>query len=312
MSRPQFVFEQDKGQPVEFDLLVATCGYESRCSAVTKRSADKAARIVAFSYPENRTHSFGKNLAYFSTVGSVLHPSSLKEFVELLSSEFQTAVEATETPRIAIDISSFNRERLGAIVSALGNLRKPLGVSVSFMYSMATFDSHREALETTVLANGPLDGFEGWTSDPSRPVACVVGLGFENVIALAALETLEPAHTVAFMAQSSDVRFQERVLSDNASLLGSPEVAVVRYTMEDPFSTIHSLEGVVHALEDDYRVALVPLGPKLFATLALLVAWEYRSTVAVWRVSADQGGEVEDRIATGSFVDLHARIVERH
>lgn len=311
MLEPRFAFLPNTEPLRDFDLLIATCGYESRCTEVTKQFMDNIAHIVAYSYPHNRIHSFETNLAYFASVGTVRHPIDLSEFATLLTEDLVAVVDKYESPRIAIDISSFGRERLAAIVSALGQIQVSASTDVVFMYSMASFDSHRESLDTTVLSNGPLNGFEGWTNDPSLPVACVVGLGFENVIALAALETLEPAQTVAFMAQSTDGRFEARVVSDNASLLKSPEVAVVPYVMEDPFSTLHSLEGVVHALRPDYRVALVPLGPKLFATLALLVAWEYRESIAVWRVSSDQGGEVEDRVATGAIVRLDARVLPK-
>ena len=307
MGRSRFFFSGSNVEGGRFDLLIATCGYESRCTAIAKEQSPLVDNLIAYSYPERHELAYPANLEYFSGVGKVKHPLDAASFARTLASDIGELLIDVPQPRIAVDISSFNRDRLGAIIRVIGELAEHRDLDIVFFYAFATFDSHSETLDSTVLVNGPLEGFEGWTSNPAVPVACVVGLGFENLIALAALETLEPARTVAFIARSDDARFHERVRRDNAALISSDEVALVSYDMDEPFDALHGLEGVVHALQSDYRVVLVPLGPKLFALIALLVAWEYRDSLSVWRVSADQGGAIDDRVATGGSVALAVR-----
>lgn len=291
-----------------FDVLIATCGYESRASSVAKEHVTDVEHVFSYTYPNHRGHNFADNLQFFTLIGDVRHPSTAAEFAMELRDDLSAVVKPGARMRVAVDISSFDRERLGSVVRVLEELGGINEVSVSFVYALASFDSHAEDVDTTILVNGPLEGFEGWTGNPSSPVACVMGLGFENLVALAALETLEPSRTIAFIPQSDDDRFHERVRRDNASLIGSVPGDLVPYDLDSPFDALHGVEGVVHALLDDYRVALVPLGPKLFALCCLLVAREYRDRVAIWRVSADQGGEVEDRSPTGRVSTLEVLV----
>lgn len=292
----------------QFDLLIGACGYESRARFVAESLAHRASRVVSYGYVENRTHSYDANYSILRELGAVYEAESSAAFEERFISDLGSIPGDERTAaRIAIDISSFDRDRLAAIIRGIDLVAEVRELDVAFIYAMGSFDSHSESSEATILINAPLRGFEGWTSDPSLPVACVIGLGFENLVALAALETLEPARTVAFVAQSADSRFQTRVRRDNSALIGSDEVQVVPYGVDDPFYTLQQIESVVHTLRSSYRVALVPLGPKIFALLALLVAREYPDDVAVWRVSADQGMEPQDRLATGAMTSMRIK-----
>lgn len=308
LNRPLFRYLA-RATSRNFDLLIATCGYEERSREVASRDIAFFESVRAYTYPTQRVHSYERNVEFFGSIGELRHPATTPDFCAMLASDLREAASSEAPLRVAVDISSFDRDRLGAVVRTLEDYGMESDAEVTFFYAVASFDSHSPSGESMVLVNGPLEGFEGWTSSPSLPVACIVGLGFENLVALAALETLEPARTVAFLAQSDDARFHERVLNDNAPLIRSDEVAVVPYDLDNPFGSLHSLEGVVHALRGDHRVALVPLGPKLFALFALLVAREYRDEVAVWRVSADQAGDIGDRAASGQVLELSLNIV---
>lgn len=306
---PAFSFlRTSSGADQRYDVMIAACGYESRSSFVARSILISVDRLVAFPYPENRVLSFDWNFEFFSEVAEIREAPNSDEFERSVADLVRTAESTSSELKLAVDVSSFDRERLSRIVLSIQSAAADRPIEVTFLYAAAEFRAEDNAASGTVLVNGPLKGFEGWTADPSRPVACIIGLGFENLIALAALETLEPARTVAFIAKSSDIRFHERVVSDNTTLLTSKEVALLPYNIDDAFGAIHDLEEVVFALRGQFRVALVPLGPKLFALMSILVALEYRDEIAVWRVSSDQSETLVDHAATGQITTLSARL----
>jgi hypothetical protein len=290
---------------VHYDLLIAACGYESRCTFIPQTLQSRTKRTVAIAYADNQVHSFDWNRQYFQEVGTIYMPTSSEDFDSAFE-EILNPLQEARTAHIAVDVSAFDRGRLAGVIRGLERAAQSQQLDVTFYYAAGAFDLHGSQSDPTVMVNGPLKGFEGWSSDPSIPIACIVGLGFENFLALAALETLEPARTVAFIATSDDARFQQRVKSDNSGLLSTSEVALIPYDLDRPFEALHDLEEVVHALRSRYRVAIVPLGPKLFALMALLVAFDYRDQVTVWRVSGDQGAQTHDQTATGQVTTLRA------
>lgn len=294
--------------PESADLLIATCGYETRSRFIAEESGAEYREIVAYTYPEHHIHAYDDSLAFFTKHGIVKNPSSTSDFRQLLRDDLGNTIQGNDAPHIAVDISSFCRDRLAVIVDLLSEMadQNPgRQIEVSFLYAFATFESHSSLAPTTVMVNDPLPGFQGWTSDPSKPVACLIGLGFEDKVALAALETLEPTRTVAFVAHNPDLRFSDRVARDNLQLLQDSGISVVEYVLSNMFDTLHLVEDVVFALRQQFRIALVTLGPKPFALASLLIGLDYRSEVAVWRVSAN-GNDVQDRAASGTISGLSA------
>lgn len=291
-----------------FDLAIAACGFESRASFITESMHTRVGAVHAFTYPSNRILGFEANVAHFSNVGTLHNPTDLAAFESAVRRVLNDASAAGAQLKVAVDISTFDRDRLGAIVRALAQAGERRALLVDFVYAIGAYESHREAVAAVVLVNRPVRGFEGWSTDATKPVACVLGLGFERELALAALETLEPARTVAFVADGLDVRFETRVHQDNIDLIQSSELVLQRYSLKQPNKSLHQIEDVVYSLQGAHRPVLVPLGPKLFALLCLLVAAAYGDSVAVWRVSADDGGDVNDRVATGEVVGLRVSI----
>lgn len=300
MFKSTFSFER-RGSRDHYDILIAACGYESRSSYAAQQLLTKVSHIVAYAYTGTSAFSYKENSVFYAEVGELRTPASDEQFAEFLLQDLNEGIRDRPVGAVAVDVSSFDRERLAIIVRTLDRVSARTRVDVDFLYSSAKYDSHSVNSDPAVLVNGPLKGFEGWSANPSAPVACLVGLGFENTLALAALETLEPARTVAFIAESSDARFEQRVVEDNDSLVRSNEIVNVRYAIERPFELVHQIESVVHVLSRNYRVVLVPLGPKVFALAALLVAHEYGDAVSIWRVSADEGRGEEDREAYGTI-----------
>lgn len=309
MNKPVYQFSPEAvAETAQFDLLIAACGYESRSTHVARTRANQFRKVISYAYGDTDVLSYSDNKRFFQSKHDFVYAGTIESFKHRLARDLMAQERQGEILRVAVDVSSFDRERLAAIVLALDEFGRRQRLLVAYFYALASFDSHEAGSESAVLVNGPLVGFEGWSRNPSLPVACVIGLGFEDQIALAALETLEPARTIAFVAESADDRFNSRVQMDNAALFMSKEITTLKYDLVSPFHAIHALEDVVHALLPHHRLALVPLGPKLFALLCMLVALEYRDDLSIWRVSAGRAGLPQERVAMGPIVSFQVEV----
>jgi hypothetical protein len=211
-------------------------------------------------------------------------------------------------PRIAVDISCMDRDRLARTVLAL-TVDQTEPVHLFFLYSFGDFDQDMVGSEGTVLVNRPIDGLEGWPTDPESGLVCLLGLGFESRLALAAIETLEPSQTIALLPRSVDERYDEVVKTRNQDLLSGDSLASRhRYSVFNIASTVVDLDASVSAFTRHGRVVIVPLGPKTFALAAILIGVAHSEDVTVWRLSADDGRQPEDRVPTGVIAGLSVEV----
>lgn len=297
------------GEDDSFDLLVATLGYESRAINVAQMLEARTERIVAIDYAVHHVHSYASNLAYFEGHEILREPdSALRKRLLGCVQDVREALDARDearAPRVAVDISCMDRDRLAKVVLAL-TVDQDQELEVHFFYSFARFDQNLVGSEGTVLVNRPIEEMEGWPSDPDAGLVCVMSLGFESRLATAAVETLEPSHVIALLPLGDDDRYDEVVKQRNVELLsGATEsVHVSSYRVDDPLRTILDLNASVEALTRRARVVIVPIGPKTFALAAILVGVAHPTNTTVWRMSADDGRTPEDRVASGTIVGL--------
>lgn len=298
--------------------LLCAAGYETRSTFLAREHAPAFQRVWALDYEENQVLAYGTNRNYLCAVGEVLvlDPSLQRKHIALLAQEaigeYQAALSAlgrdVQVPlRFAVDISSMDRDRVARICLALlEDVQQP--VEVDFFYAPAKYAPKLTGSEGTVLVNRPVEGLEGWTEDPAKALTCILGIGYEGRLALAALETLEPARTILFRPRGLDERYDAVVDQRNETLVA--QSTLVDYELRYPYRTFLDLEALVHNLVATDRVVLVPLGPKLLALEAMLVAMMHQrptkatSEVTVWRLSADTGRHPEDRTPSGEILGL--------
>ncbi|MGG7465230.1 hypothetical protein [Plantibacter sp. YIM 135347] len=300
-------WDQESDRP--FDLFVATCGYEPRATHATKLLQDRILHLDVLDYSRGHVLGYDANFEYFSSLGSVIPTEPAVAAEQQYYAQMRDSLGPRHLGRahVGIDVSSCDRQRMANLVRATERLARETSIDVTFLYSLGDFDSTLEADDLPVMINEAVVGFEGWSSDPALPVTCVVGLGYERRMALAAVETLEPALTAAFIATNTESRFEDRVTQINIEIIGSDVTPVLRYDIASPVPTLALLDSYVRNALDGNRVVLVPLGPKLFALACYLVAIVEGPEVSVWRVSADESGDEQPRLAAGPVVGLTVR-----
>lgn len=108
------------------------------------------------------------------------------------------------------------------------------------------------------------------------------------------------------MPVGSSNELTDAVESANTPLLGFEDVAQpIHYIVRDPFRSFMELEALIeHVLSKGNRPLLLPLGPKIFATVCMLAAVTSPVRVPVWRVSSGAFSDAGDRIAENELVTL--------
>jgi hypothetical protein len=125
-------------------------------------------------------------------------------------------------------------------------------------------------------------------------------MGFEPGPALGCMDYLELPEVRLFMPLGVERRFEEAVQAANSALIDQAGKAnVLPYDVLDPSNAYQKLESLVHGLLPIYRPVIIPLGPKILAALAIILAIKMYPLVCVWRTSSGSGTDVRNRSAHG-------------
>jgi hypothetical protein len=294
-----------------YDLAVISVGFEWRSSHLVRRGL-KGRVSRAFTFEDCRVHSFERNRELARAGGYEIIESSrssyrrdIRSSLELLGPE-----AGATTPCVAIDISSMTRIRMAHTVLEVLSYAERVGpLDVEFVYSPATFPGAPPAVG--VLEAGPVvPEFRGTLRPASVPVGVVLGVGYEPQRAVGAYELLEPGKAWAFVPSSGHGQYDEAIAVANRALYGLiDEDAIVDYPVLSPVSTFYTLDSFLYASSGDYRVVLIPMGPKVFALCCYLAALGvYGPKPAVWRVGEARYGDPLEIEEEGKVVGLRAEL----
>lgn len=295
-----------------YDLALVALGFESRARHLVERGLS-ASRIVAFPFDAHKVLAYEANEAIMRDAGVRILPIAADADVRAACVALVEALGPSETVRIAVDISSFSRVRLAEIVLGLQQVAGSLAGSlrVDFYYSPGIF-AEPPSLAPSVLSAAPVAvGYHGLLQRSSIPVGAVFGLGYEPQRALGAFELLEPTRAWAFKPRGEDDRYAAAVQSANEQVLKSLGTDfVLEYDVWDAAGTYYALDSFTFSMRDQYRLVLVPMGPKVFALCCLLIGVDASGPKpAVWRVGERVYSSPVDVRPSGSLVGMRCTLV---
>lgn len=296
--------------PLDYDLLVAALGYESRAISVASELARFCRRCIAIGFSRNNEElSYPANKSWFiENKAQVFDKIEDEDFADKLTSELAQVVSRSKVvSRIAIDISCLNRYRLACAFAILIPMLLERRILVDVWYSLASFQPPRvQPIRNEVV--GPIHAeFAGWFSDPGRPLAMIAGLGYEQGKIMGATEYLQASRVIAFSPISPIAEYEGHVETANRTLLRElGERDVIRYLVSDPARTLAILDSSIRGLEETHNVVILPLGPKIF-TVSALLAQRYHSEASVWRVSSGRHDAPRDIKPSGHLYGLGIR-----
>jgi hypothetical protein len=268
-------------------ILIASCGYELRSSQFARaEKLDSYDKIFIIDYASEGIHSYDRNKADLLD----LLPSSRTTWI--VSSHLNKLLNAL-APSVSspvfldVDCSSMDRSTL-AIVLANVKTSSDNFESLNMIYFPQTYSAPALNLET-VSRFGPIARqFSGSSRSSSERMCLVMGVGYEFGKAIGAQDYLEPDELYAFYPTGTDPEFEKAILKANSNFdfVGDME-KVITYPLLDPTALLDNLLTLIDFKRQSHRVMLLPMGPKIFAALCLVVALRFHPDVRVWRYSTE-------------------------
>ncbi len=295
----------DELTDARFDAALVSVGCEQRSSALARHLGDLPGRAVAVEFEFGRTEVFWDNREFYDQAGWDLSEEFGEPFQDFAIAFF----EQLRGKHTVVDVSSMTRWRIASVIASLAELEPDSDMSVDLLYLPAVC-ADPPPPPAAVLRLRPTSPFFAGSMDAIGATTCVIGLGYEPEKAAGTIETLEPSKVVAFVPHDSDGKYLEKVEYANRGLLaGRLAVERVDYDVADPYNCFVLVDQFVHDLvADGKRPALVPMGPKIFATTCLLVGARHQDDVSVWRASFRGAEDPVDHLADGSVYGLRVTI----
>ena len=294
--------EEISAQP--FNLAIATCGYETRASYLFKTVALEATRSLVLDYRCEGVLSYDVNKEYYDALSN-------RDFIDIddgINTRLRTAllqaatqVEPGARLRILIDISSCSRSVMAKLLLAISDTL-PGRTEIVCAYALSEFETPPDGELPSHISEPVVGDLSGWSDDLSKPPCAVIALGFEPGRALGCMDYLEIPEVRLFMPHGVDQRFEHAVCEANAVLIAEAGgQSVLPYQILDPAATYEKMESLIYGLLTRFRPVIIPLGPKIFAALAIILALRMLPRICVWRTSSGSIGEVSDRTASGEI-----------
>lgn len=301
----------DVRSTMQSELFIFAIGYESRSTHAAIELLGRYDRGLGIRFGVHEELSFEQNLAWAKSQTCVDIELSGSEVAagEIVRAQLQDS----PVQRVTLDVSSFPRPYLAAVIAAVWehSKRADQDLDVTFIYSVPTFSPPPEEHGPVVSFGAVHPSFVGSPAG-IRGLATLIGLGYEPELALSAQQVLDPAVTWLAVPRSVDADFDAEVASANDVLLNVVDDSNIwTYDIESPAATFYELEGVVAGLTLEHNVVLVPLGPKLFAVISMLVSLVHRPDVGVWRLSAGGLRIPKEQVAAGPIAGLAVHLSTR-
>lgn len=304
--------DESRYDPVLWSGFFACCGYESRSTHISKLLAgDLPGAVLVHGFLDNKVLSYEENADWYR--------AKKLEVVEVddgrVVDDFEAWLSSLEGEYvfIGVDISSLNRRRMADIFKVLYLESRKRSISVDVMYSVA--HPLPGSLSTT---SGPFREigsispfFGGWKMDTGIPTALIVGVGYEKELVVGIVEYLQTDLTLAFRTMDRGDGYYDQVSEANRLLwISISEGNVYEYPLGFPESALTLLDNVVRDLVEDHRIVFLPMGPKIFTALALIVALRVYPAATVVRAISIDAPTPQERIATGEVVSFRVTFQE--
>ncbi|PHX05154.1 hypothetical protein [Vibrio splendidus] len=288
----------------DIDLAILGLGYESRAISKCQRLVNIKTNIIAIGY-DNHTDElqYQNNLEYYNSIGATIIEGKDSHIYREL---FNLVREKWAGIKIncIIDITVMSRTRLAEIIIFLAdNLEE--GSTIKVSYSLAEYTEPSSNI-SPIRKVGPIaDSLSGALGDINLPSSIIIGLGYEVGKAIGISNYLDTEKQFIFMPKGKDESFEKSVRENNQLLIeNTPQNHIFNYDISNPYKTYLDLRETTLAIMDISRPVLVPLGPKIFSALCVILSLEMNRKLPIWRVSSEHLEEPVDRKASGDFFEF--------
>jgi hypothetical protein len=297
----QIGFDQLKNKT--FNYFISASGYENRCTYLIDNLEINATTKIVFAFDDKKNFLFReKNDKRFYDEGFIFIEESAgckDRIVGLLDEICSSNFNPDEMISILIDYSCMSKIWYASILQYfISNELNIDNLEVYFSYTSAVFTEPLDP-EAKVLQVSPKSLFTSNVSS-TKPLALILGLGYEKFFTRDISDTLEYNIMYAFYSDPAfDNRYVDRVIKNNQRILSFlPEDHIYKYPVDDFKKTDALLTSLTMKLRLDYRVSIIPAGPKPFTLSSLLLAARYPD-IEVWRLDSGHSSSAYNRNPTG-------------
>ena len=283
----------------DIDLVIAVSGYEKRSPYLMERIKLGGETRIVLAFAEkmkelNRPENdrIFRKLGFSTLVASGNQPLDVGRLIGSIPPKMGKVL------RILVDYSCMTKPWYASFIEYFSFNNLPFRkVHILFSYTQSEYV---EPKKPKPLRFAEPMGYGSHGIMAGKPIALVIGLGYEKDRAEFLRRAVNPEETFCFYADPvADDRFVRKVYLNNFRLIDSLHKSrVFPYPMEDLQATDRILTDLCLSLRLKYRIILAPLGPKPFALLSMLMGVRYPD-VEIWRVGAGIMENVYDRIPKG-------------
>ncbi|MAO12626.1 hypothetical protein [Marinobacter sp.] len=279
------VFENDRENG--FDLGFFGLGYEPRAVHIFKKYSSLCEKKFVFGYDYNtNVFDYQKNKDFFlQSADEVIEPNDEKLPAEIL----RFISYFGDVPlNVCVDITVMSRHRVACVLwSLLENLAPNSTITVKYCLSEFV---EPPRIAPPVKNIGPIiKQLNGTPSNIGLPPSLVVSLGYEEGKALGAANYIDASDIICLIPRSEIREFEENVRKVNEIFLkGIPSSKILDLDIHRPMSTYYDLKSIIQSISNHSRPIFLPLGPKIISALGVILGWEIRPSLPVWRVSSKE------------------------
>ena len=283
----------------DVDIIICGCGCEDRSIYVAKQfvlTSIKSKLAFAFDQPKD-DERWKTNYNYYRENGFRIVESDgydLQIITENVIKEINRFVLQKEVLKVVIDISSMTRLWYASILSLFSNRDLPFSqIRCVFYYA--------ENSETSIdnfsdLKIQPIRGYSN-IAVPEKPTALVLGVGEINNILNYLIGYFNADRVICFYTGYSGKDSLDKMYSNTQ---------FIPYSIDKMVGAFSELWDVCKSLSEDYRVVIIPCGPKPFTLISFLLRY-FLHEIDVWKVGPLHDVRMEDNSPTGKVIQLEIK-----
>lgn len=269
---------------VSCDLFLHALGFEHRSVELLRRNLIEAREVISFAFETPGVLSYDDNKAICANAATKIVPAG-QGARDVLRKYFETAQSRAIV--VAVDISSLNRRLIAEIFLELC-LKRDRIEQFKLIYTPQEYVEPEASFSKIGAIRAIAPELTAFDSDPDKPIALMLGLGFEYGLGLGIIDLIEPERTVCFKANGFDDRYEDAVRRANFDFeFSTANLLVQSYTLMDPLAAYSGINNIAYGLLSSHRIEVVPLGPKLFTAYAILLSLTFLGQVTVLRVPSN-------------------------
>lgn len=279
--------------PSDIDILICSCGYEERCTYFASQFvlSDIPSKLV-YKFNSPSDDRIAKHESFFKEKGFEIYKTeddAQKWIREPFLDHLKKYIGKKTDLKVAIDISSMTRSWYAALMKTITQYDMPYSKIYCYYYYVESIQKRNKQLSSLTVQ--PIPGYSNIVV-PEKPTALIIGMGNMSEVVNYLVEYFSAERVYCFYN------------SDKGSSLNKAEVTKwFYYDVHDLAHAFMDLWDLCKSLVNDYRIMVVPCGPKPFTLVSLLLNYILRE-VEIWKVGPLHSEEDRNTEATSDVIQL--------